>query len=107
MRIDRKRQRGAVMITALMILLLMTIFGISTMDTNILEEKMAGNMRDRNTAFQAAESALRAAEIWIAAQTSMPDVRDISQQFRYQSAVGTDIARRAISHYYQQHALVG
>ncbi|MCB1751740.1 MAG: pilus assembly protein PilX [Gammaproteobacteria bacterium] len=78
MKIDCKRQRGAVMITALMILLLMTIFGISTMDTNILEEKMAGNMRDRNTAFQAAESALRAAETWIAAQTSMPDVRDIS-----------------------------
>lgn len=78
MRIEPKRQRGAIMITALMILLLMTVFGISTMDTNILEEKMAGNMRDRNTAFQAAESALRAAESWIAAQTSMPDVRDIT-----------------------------
>ncbi|MCP5426739.1 MAG: hypothetical protein H6964_06100 [Chromatiaceae bacterium] len=78
MRIEPKRQRGAVMIAALMILLLMTIFGISTMDTNILEEKMAGNMRDRNTAFQAAESALRAAEKWIAAQANLPDVRDIS-----------------------------
>ncbi|MCB1851968.1 MAG: hypothetical protein KDI83_14525 [Gammaproteobacteria bacterium] len=74
------RQRGAVMITALMILLLMTIFGISTMDTNILEEKMAGNLRDRNTAFQAAESALRAAESWIAAQSVLPDVRDVSDE---------------------------
>lgn len=71
MRTDRKRQQGAVMITALMILLIMTIFGISTMDTNILEERMAGNMRDRNTAFQAAESALRAAEVWIASQTDL------------------------------------
>ena len=84
MRSDRmtngKKERGAVMITALMILLLMTVFGISTMDTNILEEKMAGNMRDRNTAFQAAESALRAAEIWIAAQTDVHSMtlRDVS-----------------------------
>ena len=75
---NRENERGAVMITALMILLLMTIFGVSTMDTNILEERMAGNMRDRNIAFQAAESALRVAESWIAAQTTLPDVRDTS-----------------------------
>ncbi|MCB1858087.1 MAG: pilus assembly protein PilX [Gammaproteobacteria bacterium] len=70
-------ERGAVLITALMILLLLTIFGVSTMDTNILDEKMAGNMRDRNTAFQAAESALRAGENWLASQTVLPDIRDI------------------------------
>ncbi len=69
--IDRKRQGGAILITALMILLLLTIFGLSSMGTNILEEKMAGNMRDRNSAFQAAESALRAAEAWLATQTTM------------------------------------
>jgi type IV pilus assembly protein PilX len=73
-----RRQRGAVMITALMILLLMTVFGVSTMDSNILEERMAGNMRDRNTAFQAAESALRTAENWISTQTSLPNVRDVT-----------------------------
>ena len=67
----RRRQGGAILITALLILLLLTIFGISTMDTNILEEKMAGNMRDRNNAFQAAESALRSAEQWLAAQTTL------------------------------------
>lgn len=72
------KERGAVMITALMILLLMTVFGISTMDSNILEERMAGNMRDRNTAFQAAESALRAAEVWIQAQSAFDKVRDVT-----------------------------
>ncbi|MCP3868166.1 MAG: pilus assembly protein PilZ [Gammaproteobacteria bacterium] len=71
---NRGRQRGAILITALMILLLMTLFGLSTMDTNILEEKMAGNMRDRNVAFQAAESALRAAERWLLAQTVLPNI---------------------------------
>ncbi len=69
--INRKRQGGAILITALMILLLLTIFGLSSMDTNILEEKMAGNMRDRNTAFQAAESALRSAEAWLATQATL------------------------------------
>ncbi len=71
----RRRQDGAILITALLILLLLTIFGISTMDTNILEEKMAGNMRDRNTAFHAAESALRAAENWLAGQSAV-DISD-------------------------------
>ena len=65
------RERGAVLIISLMILILMTVFGISTMDTNILEEKMAGNMRDRNLAFQSAESALRVAEGWIAARADV------------------------------------
>jgi len=74
----RGAQRGAVMITALMILLLMTVFGISTMDTNILEEKMAGNMRDRNIAFQAAESALRAGESLVASWSVLPDIRDVN-----------------------------
>ncbi len=74
--LNRKAERGAVLITALMILLLLTIFGISTMDTNILDERMAGNMRDRNTAFQAAETGLRAAENWLAAQPDLPKLRD-------------------------------
>jgi len=78
MQTKKGKQHGAVMITALMILLLMTIFGISTMDTNILEEKMAGNMRDRNVAFQAAEAALRAGEGEVASWTVLPDLRDVN-----------------------------
>ena len=69
-----QRQRGAVLITALLILLLLTVFGVSTMDNNILEERMAGNMRDRNLAFQKAEAAIRACEAYIAANTNLPNV---------------------------------
>ena len=57
-----KKQRGAVLATSLVILLVMTIIGVSSMSTTLLEEKMAGNMRDINLAFQAAESALRDSE---------------------------------------------
>jgi type IV pilus assembly protein PilX len=55
-------QSGAVLIISLIMLLLLTLIGASSMQTTTLEEKMAGNMRDRNIAFQAAESALRDAE---------------------------------------------
>lgn len=70
--IIRKSQDGAVLITTLMILVLLTIFGVSTMDTNILEEKMAGNMRERNVAFQSAEAALRACEGYLATLSTLP-----------------------------------
>jgi type IV pilus assembly protein PilX len=57
-----KHQSGAVLVISLIMLLLLTLIGVTGMQTTGLEEKMAGNMRDRNLAFQAAESALSAAE---------------------------------------------
>lgn len=60
-----KRQRGAVLMTTLLLLLVMTLLGFSGMRTTILEEKMAGNFRDANLAFQSSESGLRAAEAFI------------------------------------------
>lgn len=56
------RQRGAALVISLMILIVMTLIGITGMSTSSLEEKMAGNSRDRALAFQAAEAALREAE---------------------------------------------
>jgi type IV pilus assembly protein PilX len=52
-----------VLVISLIILLLLTIIGLSAMQTTSLEEKMAGNLRDKSLAFQMAESALRAAEV--------------------------------------------
>ncbi len=66
------KQSGAVLAISLIMLLLLTIVGVTAMQTTGLEEKMAGNMRDRNIAFQAAESALRAGEN-ILTQATLPD----------------------------------
>ncbi|NOT10420.1 MAG: hypothetical protein HOP23_01055 [Methylococcaceae bacterium] len=55
-------QSGVVLVVSLIMLLLLTLLGITGMQSTSLEEKMAGNMRDKNLAFQAAESALNAAE---------------------------------------------
>ena len=59
-------QSGAVLIVSLIMLLLLTLIGATGMQNTALEEKMAGNMRDKNLAFQAAESALKDAETSLA-----------------------------------------
>jgi len=57
-----QRQRGAALIVALIMLLLLTIIGVAGMRDNQLQEKMTGSSEDRAEAFQAAEAALRAGE---------------------------------------------
>ncbi len=52
------QQRGAVLLTSLLMLIIFTIIGLSGIQTTIIEEKMANNYRDRELAFQSAESAL-------------------------------------------------
>ena len=58
----RSRQRGAALVTSLIILLILTILGVSAMSGSSLEEMMAGNLRDQSVAFDAAEAALRDGE---------------------------------------------
>jgi type IV pilus assembly protein PilX len=60
--LNNRHQSGAVLAISLIILLLLTLIGITAAQVTGLEEKMAGNLRDRNLAFQAAETALRAGE---------------------------------------------
>ena len=62
-------QRGWVLVVGLVILVMLTILSMALMKTTRLEEKMAGATRDMNLSFQAAETALRAAESIIEAQT--------------------------------------
>lgn len=67
MHMNVKNQSGAALIVCLMLLLVMTLIGISGITSSTLEEKMAGNMRNKHMSFQAAEAALRIAEIEAAA----------------------------------------
>lgn len=68
----RRTQQGAILIFCLVFLLVLTTMGVASMESTILEERMAGNMQDHNAAFQAAESSLQAAESWLIAQTLWP-----------------------------------
>lgn len=56
------RQRGAALITGLVFIVVLTIVGVTASRMASLEERMAGNLRDRSLALQAAEEALRDAE---------------------------------------------
>lgn len=66
------KQRGAVLIVGLIMLLLMTIVGLSSIRGSSMQELMAGSLRDRQISFQAAEAALRAAEADVL--SAQPDV---------------------------------
>ena len=54
----RSAQRGATLIIMLVMLVLITLVTVSTVRTTTMDEKMAGNARDRNKALQAAEAAV-------------------------------------------------
>jgi type IV pilus assembly protein PilX len=68
----QNKQQGIALVISLIMLLMMTLLGLSAMNTSLMEEKMAGNSRDVELAFQAAETALRDAEIWLADQVNEP-----------------------------------
>ena len=59
------RQHGAVLIVSLIILVLLTSLGVSVMQGAIVEQKIANNQRDANSAMNAAEGAMRAAETYL------------------------------------------
>ena len=62
-------QRGAVLIVALVMLLVLTVLGTASIRDTTMEERMAGNFRDRTAALEAAETALRTGEAGISNTT--------------------------------------
>ncbi len=71
------KQNGAVLIVALLMLLLLTIIGISSMRGSTMQERMAGNMRDQSIAFQASETSLRRGEL-AARQMSISAIQNLT-----------------------------
>ena len=61
-----KKQRGAVLIVALVLLLVLTVLGTAGIQDTAMEERMAGNYRDHSAAMSAAETALRIGEEGVA-----------------------------------------
>lgn len=58
-------QAGSALVIALLLLIVMTLLGLTSMRSSTLEERMAGNAQDINLSFQAAEAGLRDAEAFI------------------------------------------
>lgn len=55
-------QHGAALIIGLIMLLILSLLGVTAISSVTLQEKMAGGLVDRNRAFQAAETTLREVE---------------------------------------------
>jgi type IV pilus assembly protein PilX len=70
----RSAQRGVVLVSSLLLLIIVTIIALSMFRSFGIQEKIAGNMREKQRALQAAESAQVYAEVWLTANagTSAP-----------------------------------
>lgn len=55
-------QRGVTLIVALIFLAILMLLGVTVAQTTSMEERMAGNTRDRDMALQSAEAALQDAQ---------------------------------------------
>ncbi|WP_434628166.1 pilus assembly PilX family protein [Pseudomonas sp. Z1-29] len=67
------RQRGMALLVSLVFLLLLTLIGLSSMQSATLQEKMTSSVMQRNQSFQMAEAALRVGESAVQAESySLP-----------------------------------
>lgn len=58
----KAKQRGFSLVMALLFIVAIAMLTMAAMSSNLIQERIVGNSRDRNLAFQAAEAALRDAE---------------------------------------------
>jgi type IV pilus assembly protein PilX len=61
------RERGYILVTGLLFLVVLTLLGIALFRATGLMERISANTRDKERSFEAAQSALQYAEWWIAA----------------------------------------
>ena len=56
------KQKGATLVVGMILMLILTFIGLTSMKNTVLEEKMASSLRNKSMSESGAESALRAAE---------------------------------------------
>ena len=64
-------QSGAVLVVSLVMLLILTLIGVSGISSVTLEEKMVSNMQNANKSFQGAEAALNECEMFLRDQATV------------------------------------
>ena len=71
------RQRGAVLIFALLVLLVMTVLGVSGVGNSVLQERMAGNYQQSHASLQSTEFALQVAQRWMVANITSNNLNNL------------------------------
>ncbi len=69
---SRSTQHGVVLISSLLLLLVVTIMALSMFRSFGIQERIGGNVREKQRALQVANSAQQYAEWWLANQSSAP-----------------------------------
>ena len=69
---SKRVQTGVVLVSSLLLLLVVTIMALSIFRSFGLQERIAGNTRDKQRALQVAESVQQYAELWIANSSGAP-----------------------------------
>jgi len=67
-------QRGVALISAMLLLIIITILALSMFRSFPTQEKIAGNVREKERAFHAANSALQFAEWWLINNVATGDI---------------------------------
>lgn len=81
----KQKQQGMVLLVSLILLLLLTVLAITAASTSSLQQRMANNAQEQNTAFQAAESGLsRWVNIFLAGGTVPADRQSAGTNATYQ-----------------------
>jgi type IV pilus assembly protein PilX len=86
---QRPAERGIVLISSLLLLLLLTILGLSMFRSFGIQEKIAGNLREKHRALQAAETAQQYAELWLTQGTNVNTIAVCSTLLNANANQGT------------------
>jgi type IV pilus assembly protein PilX len=68
------RERGMVLITSLLLLIVVTILAVGMFRSFGMDEKIAGNVREKHRALNAAETAEQYAEWWLSSGNATPPI---------------------------------
>jgi len=70
--VNKRSQTGIVLVSSLLLLLVVTIMALSIFRSFGIQERIAGNTRDKQRALQVAASVQQYAEVWIANSSGAP-----------------------------------
>ncbi len=70
------KHQGAVLVSVMIYMLVLSMLGISSMRGTAMEERMASNQWEHSRAFQAAESVIRDAGVWFMFQPDLIEPSD-------------------------------
>jgi len=86
MKLCQKHQQGAVLVTSMIILLILTMLALSSVQNTSLQELMSRNERDSDLAFHSAETGLKEAEVFLSTLTTLAGFQVANQNGFYDSA---------------------